>query len=305
MHKPHYIPILQALLVTFLWSTSWVLIKIGLNDIQIPALTFAGLRYGFAFVVLLLYGFYSGRLPDIRQFTRRDWLLLGSLGLVYYTITQGTQFLGLIYLPSAMFSLLLNFSALIVALMGIKLLKEFPTRVQWAGMAIFLIGVIVYLLPINFPAEIVLGLAIGVASTLANAGGSIMGRYVNRSQSYSAFTVTLVSMGIGASLLLLGGITFEEIPPIPLEGWGIIIWLAVINTAFAFTLWNVTLQSLSATESSVINNTMLIQIAVLAWIFLGEAITLKEGIGLALATIGIFIVQVRRRHKAKIAESET
>ena len=32
--------VVQALFVVFLWATSWVLIKIGLQDI--PALTFAG-----------------------------------------------------------------------------------------------------------------------------------------------------------------------------------------------------------------------------------------------------------------------
>jgi drug/metabolite transporter (DMT)-like permease len=48
---PRFRAILQALLVTFLWSTSWVLIKFALNDI--PPLTFAGLRYTIAFLVLL------------------------------------------------------------------------------------------------------------------------------------------------------------------------------------------------------------------------------------------------------------
>jgi drug/metabolite transporter (DMT)-like permease len=43
--------ILIALFVVFLWATSWVLIKIGLE--QIPALTFAGLRYTMGFILLL------------------------------------------------------------------------------------------------------------------------------------------------------------------------------------------------------------------------------------------------------------
>ncbi|HXV99759.1 MAG TPA: EamA family transporter, partial [Anaerolineae bacterium] len=50
-NSAHLKTILQALLVTFLWSTSWVLIKFGLRDI--PALTFAGLRYSLAFLCLL------------------------------------------------------------------------------------------------------------------------------------------------------------------------------------------------------------------------------------------------------------
>ena len=54
---PHLTAVFQALFVTFLWSTSWVLIKIGLTDI--PALTFAGLRYGLAFLCLLPFFFRS------------------------------------------------------------------------------------------------------------------------------------------------------------------------------------------------------------------------------------------------------
>ena len=46
----HRFPRLQALFVTFLWSTSWVLIKFGLEEI--PAISFAGMRYTFAFLLL-------------------------------------------------------------------------------------------------------------------------------------------------------------------------------------------------------------------------------------------------------------
>ncbi len=298
MRSPHVIALLQALFVTFLWSTSWVLIKIGLNDIDIPALTFAGLRYSMAFVILLAYGRITQRLTMLQNLTRRDWQMLALLGLVYYTVTQGTNFLALAYLPSVMFSLMLNFSAIVVALAGIKLLREYPSRVQWGGMVLFISGVLIYFYPVNFPSEILLGLLIGAASTLSNAGASLLGRSVNRKTTISPFIVTLVSMGIGAFLLLSIGLTTEDLQPIPLEGWGIIAWLAVVNTAFAFTLWNLTLRTLSATESSVINNTMLIQIALLAWIFLGEGISIKEGVGLLIAVVGILIVQVRRKRQA-------
>jgi drug/metabolite transporter (DMT)-like permease len=47
-------------------------------------------------------------------------------------------------------------------------------------------------------------------------------------------------------------------------------------------------------ESSIINGTMLIWIPILAVIFLGERITKKELIGLALAGIGTLLVHLRR-----------
>jgi len=43
---------------------------------------------------------------------------------------------------------------------------------------------------------------------------------------------------------------------------------------------------------------MLIQIAVLAWIFLGEVITLKEIIGMALPAIGAVLVQLGKKWHA-------
>jgi len=71
--------------------------------------------------------------------------------------------------------------------------------------------------------------------------------------------------------------------------------MSVVNTAFAFTLWNRTLQDLTAVESSVINNTMLIQIAFLSWAFLGERLGLIDLIGLLIAAIGIVMVSLKSR----------
>ena len=61
-----------------------------------------------------------------------------------------------------------------------------------------------------------------------------------------------------------------------------------------FTLWNRTLRTLSAMESSVINSTMLIQIAILAWLLLGEQLTHQGVVGMVLAGLGVLLVQLRR-----------
>ena len=101
-------------------------------------------------------------------------------------------------------------------------------------------------------------------------------------------------MGIGAIILLIAGIAIQGLPKISFMNIIYLLWLAIINTAFAFTLWNLTLRTLTAMESSIINGTMLIQIAVLAWIFIDEPITLQEGIGMFIAGTGAVIVQIRR-----------
>lgn len=289
----HSRAVLQALLVTFLWSTSWVLIKIGLEDI--PALPFAGLRYTLAFLFLLPFALQSGKLAVLRRLPAGMWLRLLLLGLVFYTATQGAQFLSLAYLPAMTVSLLLSFTTILVGLLGIVLLREQPTVVQWGGTALYLAGIGVYFYPLMVPSDEVVGLVIAMAGVLANALSSILGRDVNRSSDLEPMIVTVVSMGSGGFLLLAVGIATQGVPSLTLTHWAIILWLAVVNTALAFTLWNYTLRTLSAMESSILNNTMLFQIAVLAWLFLGEPLGWRQMVGMILAALGTLLVQIRRR----------
>ena len=292
-HSPHLTAVLQALFVTFLWSTSWVIIKFGLADI--PALTFAGLRYVGAFLCLLPFTLIRTSCVSWSHLSQRDWMRLILLGVLFYSFTQGAQFLALAYLPAVTASLLLNFTTTAVALMGIVMLAERPNLFQWAGICLNFIGIFIYFYPAVLPTHQVFGIVVALVGVVANAGSSILGRYINRMGTISPLQVTTVSMGIGATLLLGTGLVTQGLPNLSLSNWAAIGWLAVVNTAFAFTLWNKSLRVLSAMESSIINSTMLIQIAVLAWLFLGERVTWQEGIGMFLAGIGVLIVQLWRQ----------
>lgn len=290
MTRSHSIAVLQALFVTFLWSSSWVLIKFGLEEI--PALTFAGLRYSLAFLILAPFVLGSQELrSSLIGLSTAGWLRLIALGLLFYTLTQGAQFVGLVYLPAVTVSLFLSFTPALVALMGIPLLSENPAPMQWGGMLLYLIGALVYLLPVEIPLAAA-GLAAAVIGLLANAGSSILGRSVNREEHLHPLVVTVVSMGIGALVLLAVGLTSQGLPSLSWKSWGLIVWLAAVNTALAFTLWNHTLRRLTAVESSLINNTMLIQIALLAWVFLDEPLSPKGVAGVILAAVGVLAVQL-------------
>jgi drug/metabolite transporter (DMT)-like permease len=288
----HTKAVLQALFVVFLWATSWVLIKIGLQDI--PALTFAGLRYTLAFLCLLPLVFLSRQKTSLRKISKGTLWQLLVLGFLLYTITQGAIFLTLYYLPAVTVNLLWSFSTVMVALMGIIWLAENPTRFQWAGVLLASFGAVIYFYPVTLLTNQLLGVIIAVVGVLANAGASILGRDVNRKGNIHPMMVTTISMGIGALTLLVIGIAVQGIPAISMRGWIIIAWLAVVNTAFAFTLWNLTLRSLSAMESSIINGTMLIWIPILAILFLQEEVSTKEVIGLVVVAVGTVIVQLRQ-----------
>jgi drug/metabolite transporter (DMT)-like permease len=291
--------VLQALFVTFLWSTSWVLIKIGLADI--PALTFAGLRYSLAFLMLLPVFLHNGGRQVLRDMKPAAWGRLVLLGVVFYSLTQGAQFVGLAYLPAVTVNLLLSLTTVVVALLSMVLLSEHATGWQWLGIFVAIGGALLYFYPIQIPASQAIGWAAVITGVLANAGSAVLGRAINRRADLPPLAVTVISMGVGSTILLAAGILAQGLPQLSLLNWLIVLWLAGVNTAFAFTLWNLTQRTLSAAESSMINNTMLIQIPLLAVIFLGETLHLQELAGLALAGLGMLGVQLgRARPKGRL-----
>lgn len=251
------------------------------------------MRYVIAFLCLLPFALTQQRINEIKTFERNDWIKLSALGFLFYTFTQGTQFIGLSLLPAVTVSLWLNFTPLVVAVMGIFLLSEKPRLLQWLGSFLFIAGILTYFYPISLSQNQILGLTVMTIGVAANSSSAVLGRSINRSGKYHPLTVTVVSMGIGSIIMLAAGLIIQGLPSISLTTFLLLLWLAVINTALAFTLWNYSLRTLTAMESSIINGTMLIQIAVLAWIFLGESITVKEIAGMSIAALGAVLVQIR------------
>ncbi len=293
----HTAAVFQALLVTFLWSTSFIIIKFGLSEI--PPVTFAGLRYFTAALCLLPFILKKRYRLELALMTRTRWRSVILLGIVFYVLTQGIQFIGLSILPSATVSLMLNFTPLFVVLFGTLFLGEKASALQFSGIILFIGGAVLYFLPSLREGANLAGLAVMAVGVLSNAVSSIMGRSINCRKDISPLSVTFISMAAGSIILMAAGLIRNGLPDISVKAWLSIIWLAVVNTAFAFTLWNKTLRTLTAMESSIINGTMLVQIAVLAWIFLREELTPLEISGLIIAAGGAVIVQTRGKIQKK------
>ncbi|TFG33601.1 hypothetical protein EU527_07660 [Candidatus Thorarchaeota archaeon] len=285
------IAIIQALFVTVLWSSSWVFIKFGLQEI--PPLTFAGLRYTIASVILLtIIGTRRETRKAIKNRTKRWWVYLIIYGCIYIAATQGTQFLALNYLPAITFSLILNITPILVLILAIPWLRETPSSIEIVFIIVSFFGVIAYFYPLDLVGVSILGLIIGTISLLANSISAIIGRAINRLRDTPAIIVTGISMSIGAFILLIIGFTTETYTPLSLTSWFYILWLALINTALAFTLWNRAMRELRAIDSTLINSTMMPQIVLLSIVFLGEIPDLLDWIGLILLAVGITAVQI-------------
>ena len=290
--KSHRIAVFQALFVVFLWATSWVFVKIGLQDI--PPITFAGLRYFTAFLILAVFLLFSEAKHEVKQLSKRMWQRLVLLGILMYAATQGAVFVTLDYLPAVTTNLLMSFSTIGVATLSIFWLSEKPNWLQWGGILLAISGAMIYFLPVSIRQSQMVGVIVGLVGMATNVVSSVLGREINRAEAHHPLLVTVISMGAGSILLLVAGFAIEQPPVMTLQGWGIILWLALANTAFAFTLWNHTLRTLTATQSSVIGGTMMIWVPILAYLFIGENITSKEIIGLVVTGIGTLIVQLRK-----------
>ncbi|MFW9779067.1 MAG: DMT family transporter [Candidatus Heimdallarchaeota archaeon] len=296
----------QAVFVTLLWSSSWVIIKFGLTEI--PPLIFAGLRYiiGAIVLVVLILKDKNSRTWLSYQ-SRRWWVNMAVYGIVFITITQGTQFLALSLLPAITVSFVLNLTIFVVIILSIGLLSERPSRFEIFFFVVVLIGVIIYFTPVDFSSATLFGLFIVTVELFANSLATIQGRSINRSGN-PALLVTGVSMSIGALGLLGWGFLVEDFSQIlnfsPIAIF-YIVWLGIVNTALAFTLWNGSMRHLRAMDSTLINSTMLPQTVVLAIIFLQEWPRDFEWIGLILLIISVVAIQLYQVVKLDTSESTT
>lgn len=289
MTRDRLLAIMEAYLVTFLWSSSYVLVKIGLT--QLSPLTLVALRYVVASAILVPLALARGEAKLLRE--TKNLLKMVFLGLTGYTVAQGLQCLGLFYLPAVSVTFILNFTPVIVLALGVAFLGEYPTHLQLVGMGLVLLGAYLFF---NAPlsAYTLLGVAITLVSGFGWAAYMVSGRLMFLRERISPLGMTAFSMGFGTAILAAAAFSLEGLSAISLSSWGIVIWLGVANTALAFFLWNHALQRLEAFEISVLQNTMLVQIAVLSWLFLGEELTVMKLIPMALVLVGALIVQLRK-----------
>jgi len=288
----------EAIFVTVLWASSWVIIKFGLENENLPPLTFSGLRYTFASVILLgVIAVNSEYRVAVKSMNRRWWGILIVYGVVFVTITQGSQFVGLFFLDAIMVSALLNLTPIIVLFMGAVYLKELPTRYQTIWIILGVVGAMIYFYPLDFIGQSLFGIIVVLIGVIANAFSSIIGRYVNKERVAPPLVITGISMAIGAFLLLGSGLLIERLEAVTPLAWIYILWLAIVNTAFAFTLWNKAMQTLRAVDMTIINSTMLPQIVILSMIFLGENPTPLDWVGLILLALSVAFVQISQARR--------
>ena len=130
---------------------------------------------------------------------------------------------------------------------------------------------------------------------LTNAFSSVLGRNVNRQAKLEPIVITVISMGFDSIILFIVSLIVEGLPEFKLNFNYLYNLAGRFQILLLLSIYGLTLRNLTAIEPSKINGTMLIQIAILAWIFLDENLTFVKILGMTITSFGAFLVQLKKR----------
>jgi drug/metabolite transporter (DMT)-like permease len=286
IERRRQIAIGESLLVTLIWSSTFVIVKIGLETLG--PLTLAGLRYFLGAVVLLpvLIKRQSLKTPISKEL----WLRLILIGVSAYTIGNGALFWGLKYVPATTGSFMLSLIPLFVLAGGALFLREIPTGWQIFGVFLSLVGSALFFSSGMGPGEpkgIVI-VSIGLAGILVF---NLLGRGIARDGKLDTLTLTALPLAIGGLLSMVLALIVEGIPQFSPKSIIIVLFLAVVNTTLGYLLYNHSLRELTALEMNMILNLSPIFTAILSWVLLGETLGTIQILGMMVVIVGVIFVQ--------------
>jgi drug/metabolite transporter (DMT)-like permease len=291
------------LLLCCIWGSTWLFIKLGLEDL--PPFTFAGIRFIIAFITLaFIIGVRRIKWPR----ARRDWLLLAVTGVLSFSLNYGLVFWGEQYISSGLAALLqstLPAFGLIIA--HYYLPGERMTLPKIAGVMLGVVGVSVIFsnqLQVSGP-KAVWGSAALVLSAFCAA--------------YANVLVKAYGLNLQPSVLAAGQMLFGLVPlllvGIPLEGnplhfrWTstatfALLYLAIVGTVIAFLLYYWLVQHMDVTKTMLIALVTPVVAVTVGVLVLHEQMNWRTLAGGALIISGISLIVLRRTGKQAVDEVE-
>ena len=280
------IALIISLLVTIIWSSTFVIVKFGLETLG--PLTIAGLRYFIGALVLAPFLlFQNTQRPTISMDL---WLRLVLIGISSYTVGNGALFWGLKYIPATTGSLLMSAIPLLVLAGGMIFLKEVPTIIQVLGVVLSLIGSGIFFSS-GLEAGELRGILIVLIGLIGFTTFSLLGRGIARERRLDTLTLTTAPLAIGGLISIIIALVIEGIPIFTAKGILIVVWLAVVNTAIGYWLYNYALKDLTALEMNMVMNLTPLFVAGLSWVMIGEKLEFIQIFGMVVMIIGVLLVQ--------------
>lgn len=272
------------------WSSGYVAGPLGVDAVS-PFWVLV-LRFGTA--ALLLWPLARVRCGPL-SISRADLGRVTASGLVMNAVLFGTVYAGFeLGLQATLAALLHSLSPVLTAVLAGVLLGERLTRRQLLGFALGVLGVVVVLGPDIDRAGGFLGLLLGVASLASLSLGTLGQRWIGV-RTDPLWSATLQCAVCVPPLLVVAAL-LEGAPSVSsgLDTTLVVLWLAGVNSLLGLLLLGVLVRRGGAGASASVFFLMPPVTAVIAWLFLGETLSLPALLGLLVSVVGVAVATRRR-----------
>ncbi len=295
-----------ALFITStVWGTTWVVSKIGVNEI--PALQMAYIRQmiaGACFVAFFMF-YKKFPLPTAKQFR---WIIVMSV--LMFVFANGLSTWSLKYIPtglSALIGALYPLSVVIIERLFFKSTKM--TTLTFIGLFLGIagVGIVFYENAFhNTSASFGYGVALSLIAMLSWSFGTI---FITRNKAnINPYYGTGWQMLISSVILLILAETTQ--PTVPLREisstvWMVILYLVFFGSILSFVAFIFSMKKLPAAVASLYAYINPLVAMVAAAFVLGEKLTLNILWGAIVTLLGVYLVNYSIKKATKvIVESE-
>lgn len=287
-----------------IWGSTWLFIKIGLNDL--PPLSFAAIRFVIAAAILWVIVLFR-RLKVPRS--GKELLLLASTGVLGFTINYGLIFWGEQYISSGLAALLQStIPAFGLLFAHLHLPAERMTPVKVIGVVLGVLGVAVIFsnqLSLAGPRAFAGSVAIVISAAGAAYSNVLIKGY---GENIEPTIIAATQMSFGLIPILLVGLMWEG-NPLNFRWTGMalvsLLYLAIVGSVIAFILYYWLVQHMDVTKSMLIALVTPVTAVVLGMIVLGEQLDWRTLAGGVLVLSGIALVVIRRPKKEELEFAST
>ena len=247
--------------------------------------------YRTALSTILVAPFFVKNLTQSKQSLRSitPWLPMAMLGLMI-ALDQASWASALLMTKMANTTYFNSLAPLWVALFALFVFKEKLKWIFWVGLSLALAGTLIILgLDLVYRPHLGPGDLLGLLSSFFYGGYFLVTQIGRRNLDTLTYT-WIATLTCALCLGLLNIIFKQSIIGYPLESYLFFLGAAITSQVIGYFSLSYALGHLSAT---IVSPTMLakpITVALLAFIFFGEFLTIGEIIGGALVLIGIFLI---------------
>ena len=286
--------VLVWLILCLIWGTTWIFIKIGLDDL--PPISFAAARFILA-VAILLPIIWLRELPWPR--TAAQWRLIALTGFLQFSFNYSTVFWAEQYITSGLAAVLQAMITVFGLLLAwIFLPAERITPLKIFAVILGVVGVAVIFLE-QLRVESVLAFA-GCAAVVAGAYAAAQASILIKARGSSLHPASLVctQMICGLPAIVIYALVVEGDPRASNWSWTAIfsvLYLTVFGTIMAFWLYYWLLSRIESTKAMMISLVTPLIAVLVGAIVLGERLPPQTLFGSVLIIAGIGLIVFRRK----------